>query len=416
VNKLKQANLYQPNAIEIKGFLVERYNKCLKLLGLSPTKLKHFTIDAKGWSPEISKEKNEIHYLNSGDANPHAIIISPEQKTRAIFQPFHSFDKDLIDLIFKTYEEEIKDITKQSAITIDFNQGIDVFYESFDLLKYKEIKIHFSLINDLEKVQKEQLELVKTFNEGNNFVDEKLHQQILNSVRKYGDLRERNLNLQHIKYQVESFYTKAFGGVYVFKDFPTPILIFEEEKWRNQAIKNTTYDVIIFHLNDEELFNKLDDYDAIEYHLEKVVQTKRYDRIKKHIFSQLLKNPVQPIQEILNNINLFKGYLNKLDLDARKYLMCVERYLEQRKIDKSLTVKAFIYKDILQSLYEPHSSLFDVEKDLMWQLLAEVAPKDPYNMYIYNKNVFYTHYKTWDSSYQNWVIEQIQQSKFNTKN
>jgi len=407
MQKLKQAKLYQPNAIEISGFLVERYNKCLSLLGILPTKLTKFTIDGKGWSPEIAKEKNEIFYMNNGDANPHAIIISPLQKDKEIFEPFHSFDKELMKLIFDTYLEEIKDITKESAVTIDFNQGIDVFYETFDLLKYNQVKIHFNLINDLKSIQQEQLELVKTFNEANNFVDEKLHEKILKSVKKYGDLRTRNLDLKHLEYHVEAFYTKAFGGVYVFKDMPTPIMVFDDEKWRNESIKNTTFDVIIFHIKDDEMIAKLKDYDAIDYNLEKVVKTERYKRIKKHIFAQMFTETANPMKDILNNVNLFKSYLNKLDLNAKKYLMCVERYLEQSNFDNSVKITTFIYRDILEAMYQPHSSLLTNENHLMWKLLVEVAPKDPVNMYRYNKNAFYKHYKTWNSSYQEWVIEQI---------
>ena len=407
MEKLKQANLYQPDAIKVSGFLVERYNKCLSLLGIMPTKLEVFTIDGKGWSPEIATEKNTIHYLNNGDANSHAIIISPLQKGKWIFEPFHSFDKDLMDLIFSTYEDEIKNITRESALTIDFNQGIDVFYETFDLLKYKSIKIHFNLINDLKSIQKEQQNLVVTFNEDNNFVDEKLHQKILKSVRKYGDLRTRNLDLEPIIYTVNSFYTKAFDGVFVFKDFPSPILVFESEKWRNQAIKNTTYDVIIFHIKDSELLEKLSSYDAINYNLKKIVETERYKRIKKHIFSQLFKETVNPMKDILSNVNLFKNYLNKLDLDARKYLMCVERYLEKSNLDNSVKITTFIYRDVLAAMYKPHSSLLDNEKELMWKLLVKIAPKDPYNMFVKDKNTFYKHYQEWDKSYQDWVIEEI---------
>ena len=407
MQKLKQAKLYQPDGIEISGFLVERYNKCLELLGILPTKLKKFTIDGKGWSPEIADEKKVIHYMNNGDANPHAIIISPLQKGKWIFEPFHSFDDELMQLIFNTYEDEINDITKESALTIDFNQGIDVFYETFDLLNYKNIKIHFNLINDLKKIQEAQRNLVIEFNDGNNFVDEKLHDKILTSVRKYGDLRERNLDLKHLVYEVESFYTSAFEGVFVFKDFPSPILVFKSEKWRNEAIKNTTYDVIIFHIKDDELLVKLKDYDAITYNVKEVVITEHYKRIKKHVFSQLFAETVNPMKDILNNVNLFKSYLNKLDIDARKYLMCVERYVDQSNIDSSVNISTFIYRDILEALYEPHSSLLDNEKELMWKLLVEVAPKDPYNMFIYDKNTFYDGYKKWSESYQEWVIEYI---------
>lgn len=407
MKKLKQAKLYQPNAIEITGFLVERYNKCLNLLGLMPTKLTSFTIDGKGWSPEIAIERGKVHYLNNGDANPHAIIISPLQKGKWIYEPFHSFDKELMDLIFENYEDEIKDITKESALTIDFNQGIDVFYETFDLLNYKNITIYFNLINDLHKIQKDQQVLVAKFNEGNNFVNEKLHKKILTSVKKYGDLRTRNLNLEALVYETSSFYTKAFGGVFVFKDFPSPILVFESKEWRDKAIKNSTYEVIIFHKDDNELLAKLKDYIVIEYNLDTIIKTERYKRVKKHVFSQMLKETQHPMQDILSNVNLFKNYLNKLDIDARKYLMCVERYVEKSDIDSSVKITTFIYEDILEAMYEPHSSLLEDEKTLIWKLLVKIAPKDPFNMFKYDRNIFYENYENWNESYKDWIIEYI---------
>ncbi|EPR70769.1 hypothetical protein ADIWIN_3416 [Winogradskyella psychrotolerans RS-3] len=57
MNKLKQANLYRSELIPISGKLVERYNKCLKTLGFSETKLTSFFIDGMGWSPDIAEER-----------------------------------------------------------------------------------------------------------------------------------------------------------------------------------------------------------------------------------------------------------------------------------------------------------------------------------------------------------------------
>lgn len=407
MQKLIIANLYHSNPIEISGFLVERYNKCLELFGLMPTKLKKFNIDAKGWSPEIAEEKNNVHYLNNGDANPHAIIISPLQKGMEVYEPFHHFDKELMDIIFENYESEIKDITKESAVCVDFNQQIDVFYETFDLLKYDKVTIHFHLINNLENIKKEQLQLVTTFNEGNNFVDEKLHQKILTSVKKYGDLRNRDLTLNDLEYQTSSFYTKAFGGVFVFKDFANPILIFESDEWRNKAIKNTTYEVVIFHIKDQHLIKTLKDYIAIYLSIENIDETERYQRIKNHIFAQMFSKTDHPMASILNNKLLFKNYLNKLDLEGRKRLMSVERYLEKLNSDKNTDIKNFINEDLLTALLQPHSSLLDEDFYLIWKLLTKIAPKDPLNMYKYDKGTFYKNFVTWNDSYKDWVIELI---------
>ena len=144
MQKLKDANLYRNELIPISGKLVERYNKCLVKLGFTATKLISFSIDGIGWSPEIAEEKEQVFYLNNGEANSHAIIITPLQKGLPIYNPFHSYDAELMKLVFKTYSKKIQNITRDSALYLDFDQNIDVFYEPLDVLNYKEITIHYN--------------------------------------------------------------------------------------------------------------------------------------------------------------------------------------------------------------------------------------------------------------------------------
>ena len=225
MQKLKDANLYRSELIPINGKLVERYNLCLEKLGFKASKLKSFSIDGIGWSPEIAEEKGSMHYLNHGEANPHAILISPLQKGKPVYVPNHSFDRDIMKLVFKTYGNAINDITRDCAICLAIDQEIDRFYEPLDILKYNTISISFSLINDLDKIQKEQLNLIDEFKRGNNFIDENVHAKILESARNHGDLRNRLLSLEPLKFKTESFYSKAFGGIYVLRDFISPIVV-----------------------------------------------------------------------------------------------------------------------------------------------------------------------------------------------
>lgn len=407
MDKLKTANLYRSELLPISGKLVERYNQCLALLGLSPTKLKSFSIDGIGWSPEISEKLKNPHYLNNSGANPHAIIITPQQKNKPVYVPFHSFDRDIMKQVFRIHGERINDITRDCAICVDLDQYIDAFYEPLDVLKYQNINIGFRLINDLDKAQVRQMQLIKTFKEGNNFIDEDLHMQLLGMARKYGDLRERDLDMQELQFTTDSFYTRAFGGVYVLRDFISPIVVFENEKWYKEAIKDTIYDVFIYHIKQPELVEKLRDYMIIAYDLEKVVKTERYDRIKKHIFANTLKNTKNPIKDILNDKVLFKAYLNKIDIEARKRVMGVERYLEKLEVSNEYKISDLIDDDILIAMHEPHSSLMVKHQDLIWKLLVNIAPYDPLHLYWYDKEEFYKLYQTWDESYQDWVIGYI---------
>ena len=407
MQKLLEANLYRSELISVSGKLVERYNKCLVKLGFSETKLKSFQIDGIGWSPQVAEEKGAIDYLNNGEANPHGIIISPLQQGKPVYLPFHTFDKELMKFVFKVHGKKIKDITRDSAICLDFDQGIDAFYEPLDVLKYKTINIHFHLIDDLLNVQKEQRKLVETFNRDQNFIDENLQAALLQSAKAHGDLRERDLDLHELQYSTSSFYTRAFGGVYVLRDFITPIVVFEDETWHKEAIKDTNYEVIIFHIDQPQLIDQLRDHVIIECDLGDVVKTKRYDRIKKFEMATYLKTTQHPVKDILNDPILYKSYLNKLDIEARKNVMSVERYLEKLETSNQYKISDIVDLKLYQALHQPHSSLDVKHQDLIWMLLVNVSPKDVLFTYWFDKEAFYKSFETWDESLKDWAIETI---------
>jgi hypothetical protein len=407
MNKLKQANLYRSELIPINGKLVERYNKCLVKLGFTATKLTSFSIDGIGWSPEISEEKKYVFYLNNGEANPHAIIITPLQKGLPIYNPFHSFDKELMKLVFKTHQQKIQNITRDSAICVDFDQNIDAFYEPLDVLKYQDINISFRLIDDLDKAKEEQLQLIENFNKDNNFINENLHQQLLSSAKKYGDLRERDLSLEPIIFTTDSFFTEAFGGIYLLRNFITPILVFREKEAYKEAINDTTYDVLMFHIMQPQLVTQLRNHLIIECNLAEEITTKRYERIKNFIFGEALKETQHPVNEILKDKMLFKSYLNKIDLETRKKVMSVERYLEKKQSNIDTKINDIVDQEFYFALHKPHSSLRANHQDLIWKLLINIAPKDVLFWYWYDKEDFYKNFKTWQETKQDWVVETI---------
>ena len=407
MNKLKQANLYRSELIPVSGKLVERYNKCLKTLGFKETKLTSFSIDGIGWSPEIAEEKKNVHYLNHGGANPQGIIISPLQKGKPVYLPFHSFDRDMMQHIFRMHGSKINDITRDSAICIDFDQDIDVFYEPLDILKYDDVSISFRLIDNLEEKQKEQLQLIDKFRIGNNFIDEDIHKELLDSAKTYGDLRNRDLNLYPLHYTTGSFYTRAFGGVYLLRDFIQTIVVFENEDSYKEAIKDTIHDVLIYYIDQPELIEKLKSHIIIECDLEYMVTIPNYDRIKKFELYNKLEQPEHPIKEILDSKALFKSYLNKIDISARKQVMGVELYLEKLERSNAYKIEDMVDQSMYFALHQPHSSLSAEHRDLIHKLLVNIAPKDVLFLYWYDKEQFYKNYETWDASFQDWVIETI---------
>jgi len=256
-------------------------------------------------------------------------------------------------------------------------------------------------------IQEEQLQLVKKFNHGNNFVDEAIHQELLESAKKHGDLRHRKLYLKPIVYQTNSFFTKAFGGVYVLRDFISPIVIFEDKKTHKEAIKDTIHDVLIYHISQPELMDKLKDHLIIECSLDEVVKATRYERIKKVMLFSELKKAEHSIKDILNDKVLFRRYLNLIDANALKRVTGVEIYLERLERSNAFKIHDLVDEHFYFALHQPHSSLNVKQHDLIWKLLVNVSPKDVLFLYWYDKEQFYKSYETWDESFQDWVIETI---------
>ena len=410
MQKLKDANLYRSELIPVSGKLVERYNDCLKTLGFKLTKLTSFSIDGIGWSPEIAEERDDINYLNHGDANPHGIIISPLQKGKPVYMSYHSFDREMMKSVFKTYGSEIDNITRDSAICLDFDQNIDAFYEPLDILKYDNVVISFRLINDLDKIQKQQHELVEKFKNGNNFIDEDLHEELLKSAKTYGDLRFRNLNLEPLHFKTSSFYTRALGGIFVLRDFISTILVFEDDESYKNAIKDTIHDVLIFRIDQSELIEKLRSHLIIDCDLESVSKTTKYDRVKKFMLYGELTKIEHPIKEIFTNKTLFKSYLNKIDVKALKRVNGVEIYLERLERSNAFKRSDLVDDQMFIALHQPHSSLGTEHHDLIWKLLTNIAPKDVLFLYWYDKKQFYNTYKTWNEDFQDWVIQVIKEN------
>ena len=124
-------------------------------------------------------------------------------------------------------------------------------------------------------------------------------------------------------------------------------------------------------------------------------------------FAQHLKDTQHPIKNILNDPLLFKSYLNKIDIDSRKKVMSVERYLEKLETSNQYKISDIVDEDLFEAMHEPHSSLHPKHQDLIWKLLVNIAPKDVLFLYWYDKQEFYKRYETWDDSLQDWVIETI---------
>ena len=251
--------------------------------------------------------------------------------------------------------------------------------------------------------------LIEEYNQGNNFFHRDIHKKLLASALAYGDLRDRKVHLEPISVEVNSFYTKAFGGVFVLRDFIKEIMVFESMETFKKSISNTTHEVMLFHKEHEELHKTLVDHLIVECNLKRAETTPKYTRIKKHLLVEHLKDAEHPMAEILENEFLYKRYFNTLSPDERKLISGVEIYNEKIAQSNQFKRKDLVDYRIFLALHEPHSSIEDEHRALIWKLLVKIMPLDPVALYWFDKESFYELFPKYDESYQDWIIERIKE-------
>lgn len=232
--ELIEAGLFGRGLIKVDdSILVHRYNACLEDMGLLPTSLPSFQIDKMGWSPEIAVEQDNDYYLSHGEANPLAIVLTPEQlnpKT-PIYFPFHSFDWDLMTQWGAANRKEIFELTKETAVWLDIDQEVDLYPSPSELLSVYEVIVRAHTPDGLMSRAIEQHDLVGEFlREEDSYLDMELIEKIRTSRETAGDLRTRSLVIRDFVFSdLRNFYSRAFGGVFVLRTRNDTELIFAQD-------------------------------------------------------------------------------------------------------------------------------------------------------------------------------------------
>lgn len=229
--ELIEAGLFGRGLIRVDDpVLVERYNACLSDMGLERTELSSFQVDKMGWSPEVAAEQDNEYYLSHGDANPLAIVLTPEQHSpkTPIYFPFHSFDWNLMAEWGLAHRTQIFELTKDTAVWLDIDQEVDLYQTPADLLSVYEVIVRAQTPDGLIARAVEQHEFVTEFiRQENSYLDTALIEKIRVSREGAGDLRKRSLIIRDYAYSdVRNFYSRAFGGIFVLRSRNTKPLIF----------------------------------------------------------------------------------------------------------------------------------------------------------------------------------------------
>jgi hypothetical protein len=389
------------------------YNQCLNAIGLESVDLEEFHVDGLGWSPEVASVYDDLGYLSGGGANPHAIIVSPRQEGLDVVYPHHSFDARLMSLVFQTARRQINDLTQDTGLWLEFDQDIDFYQTPMDLLMIDSFMVRIHTVSNIVEEARKQKTLIQELKTSDNWISQELRDKLSRSGARHGDLRTRSLVTTDIPFMdVNSFYTRVFGGVYVIRDYLNPgeqsLLVFDERP----------------------------DYDGVYLSIKNTVST-----LKELVSRGFFRLEVSRLEDdeftdnLLDTIlclQLYRDPANK-DMNVRDMTIAQKRaklpgliesmphYHEIQRLAKKVKRKELIGEkeqikaaeamsdDAKNMLYVPS---VDSEKDpnfhkLMMHLLVSLVTVPPEILYVYNRELFIKRYRNWSKQKKRWARAQI---------
>ena len=381
--------------------LVTRYNDALNALGLAPTSLATFHIDGLGWSPEIAAEKGKRHYLTHGLANSFAIILTVDQRGSGLYAPVMSFERPLMASYYARFAAEIADLTRETALQLEFDQGFSSYASPQNLLRIESVTVRGNA-GGLGAVAAEQAKLVEQFrDEPLAWFDPALRRRIMDSARAHGDLRARRLGIPDVVFdETADFYTPAFGGVFVLRSRGGNAYLILENETEFEALTSKRHAVF---LRDPELLEHLQAESLVEIDLAWYRAHPDALRQKREFLLADLFFEHDPETDFAAlTAPQRKGRLLELQ-DALPETLLELEYLIT-KLERGDRVRPEqLSPDLTRMLLRPHDNVVGHQREVVWQLLLRLEPRDVVELYRFDREKFAEVYETWPEAKKRWA-------------
>jgi hypothetical protein len=394
-------------------YMVKRYNTALKGFGLQETKLKKFVIDASGYSPEVAKECGDEDYLNPHGINRRFIILSPEQESLPIVYHQFSSTYDLMMAFFQKNAESLRTLTLKDVVFGEIENSTFRIETIDDILSIHEVEFKLRTGGQIfEKAGELRTLLDQFFAEKHSWQDNDLMNQILERGNLVGDIRYNNIVPRHTRFQLPSFWTSHFGGIYVFREINDDITIIGEPKTAkflssNHAnfsyISASDIDGVYEFLRNSGRINNfepewLKESGLVDLRSEILVRAAMGKNDKKTELSYLSQNQVR---------NWIHQNLDELSQDGIfGFLTKVQKSLLNTSLPSLKNTAAALKLMILRANPAHH------DRVLVARLLSQFVPFDFYTKFAVNKQAFYDDYAALEDNFRDYVVNKITRTYF----
>ena len=357
-----------------------------------------------GLSLEVAAEKGNERYLSHGEANPLAIVLSPEQRgpKTPIYYPYHSFEWKLMDEWYRVNRTQVTELTQESAVWLDIDQEVDIYARPTDLTMVFEVNVRARSPSGLIERAIEQRGLVGRFlTEDDSYLNLSLIGALEKSRREAGDLRQRSLVIRDLKFlDVRDFYSRAFGGVFLLRSKSSEPLIICRDGKVGRKYQLPVADVSVL--------ETLAQSGYIERNMSWWQQNLYQLRIIAESFLMEVLDEVEPKMEFFSQNSARKKAV------VKQYQDRLGTYLEFQRLIKALEGgkgKLDVPKACADLLYHPAEDLDLTAREVIGQLLTYIGGGRLVPLfYRYQKTEFVAMFtKIWKAPRRQWALMRVQE-------
>lgn len=392
-------NLYQVRA----PALVDRYNRALEHLTGRRTELTDFHIDISGYSPEIGDAFGDELYLNPNGVNRQFILLDTAQRTAPLLNATFSTSRSILRRWIEANEDQLFVLTARDAVAGELVNSVYTVTTPADVLAIREIRVEAdTTAGTVEQGRALRAKIDRFMTEDDAWWDDVLIAEMIETARHTGDITRNPVVLRSDTFRQGNFWTRHFGGMYVFRDLEEAAIISVKE-----VDDDDVEDWDVEYVMDFSDPNDIATFLAANNLVEPVVTARNRDvgAILQQKMDFIVVDVATRLGEDLGEVS--RRRLRDL---ARRHI----RHLPREWHALSELLSWAVAGGPWPRIDATHPAYFytlrasnHADKDLVNMLLAELCPLDVRQLFICHKQAFYAHYARWPDEKKEFVADYL---------
>lgn len=381
--------------------LIERYNRALRHLTGKETALPDFHVDISGYSPEVGEELGDHLYLNPNGCNRQFILLTTAQKRAPLLNAKFSTSRGILRQFIEANEAELFALTTRDAVAGELMNSVYDLASAERLFDIRRITIEADTTGNTVAEARKLADRIERFkSEEDAWWDDVLIAEMIGLAKQTGDVTRNPVTLAPFVAEQGNFWTAHFSGLYVFRDVEHPAAIAAGNAGALGELPiRFTFD--LSRRNSIAHFLELNDL------AEPIVRARGVDgaAILGQKMDFILVDVASELGHDLGGASKreLRQLAQKLGTalpEAFHGLAALKRWAESGGPWPKISSEHPAYFYTLRARNTP-------DRELVNQLLAELAPLDARQMFICHKDLFYRTYATWSEQKREFVANYL---------